>query len=326
MNLPYSEVIHSGDIQPISLVQQGVLPHTKERYRTFESLSASLRQALHIRDYQITKDRYIVLSDVHKGSRQANTDEFLHNERLYCHALRYYADQGYRLVLNGDIKEGWKLDYHKIIESYEDTAFAAEREFARQGPHFYHRIFGNHDQDWADPGKVARYLKPVLGPVNVYPAIILGSRIVITHGHQGDPHSDQGARLSRFVVRHLWRPVQRITGLSMLQDAANHILYWAREQHLAEWARVNRLLLIAGHTHRPMLNVRAANEPPAYYVNNGCCVHLDGITGLEIDEGEIRLVKWGQPQDAVSKIPAAKIDPQRVIFQSTDLGAMLARL
>jgi UDP-2,3-diacylglucosamine pyrophosphatase LpxH len=320
MNLPYSEIARVGDLPSVPLGQTNIQRRTGERWRTFESLTASLRHALPIRDYQINRDRYIILSDVHKGSRQVNTDEFLHNEGLYCHALQYYAAQGYRLILNGDIEEGWKLDYHKIVESYADTAFAAEREFADQGPSYYYRIFGNHDHDWADPRQVVRYLKPVLGPIQVYPAIVLGGRIVITHGHQGDPHSDQRARLSRMVVRHLWRPVQHFTGLRHLQDAANHILYWAREQHLAEWAHANRLLLIAGHTHRPMLNT---HEPPTYYVNNGCCVHLDGITGLEIDRGEMRLVKWGQPSDAANK---AGRDPQRIVFQSADLAELLARL
>jgi hypothetical protein len=36
---------------------------------------------------------------------------------------------------------------------------------------------------------------------------------------------------------------------------------------------------------------------PSYF-NTGCCCYLDGdITGLEISEGEIRLVRWPDDED-----------------------------
>ena len=35
----------------------------------------------------------------------------------------------------------------------------------------------------------------------------------------------------------------------------------------------------------------SANPLPCYF-NSGCCVHTDGITGIELDRGTIRLVHW----------------------------------
>ena len=75
-----------------------------------------------------------------------------------------------------------------------------------------------------------------------------------------------------------------------------------------EWSsRQNDLLLITGHTHNPVFasgkyfahpsNEIPADEPatslkPSYF-NTGCCCFSDGdITGIEIADGYIRLVKW----------------------------------
>jgi hypothetical protein len=44
---------------------------------------------------------------------------------------------------------------------------------------------------------------------------------------------------------------------------------------------------------------------PSYF-NSGCCCYSDGIiTGLEIAEGEIRLIKWSQENEASA--PSRKI-------------------
>jgi len=75
-----------------------------------------------------------------------------------------------------------------------------------------------------------------------------------------------------------------------------------------EWSSQRKnLLLITGHTHVPVFasgryfehpsNKIETAEPqhlakPVYY-NTGCCCFDDGdITGIEIANGSIRLVKW----------------------------------
>jgi UDP-2,3-diacylglucosamine pyrophosphatase LpxH len=298
--------------RPFPAADGPLFSHWRERYHTFRALSGAMSSALRIRDFQVTRDRYIIFSDLHKGNRHPKTDDFQRNDPIYGEALRYYLDQDYRLVLNGDIEEGWKTSYDQILAAYEDTAYAMERAFAAQSQHYF-RTYGNHDDDWADPRKVDRFLSPTLGPIKVHPAIILGSRIVIAHGHQGDWHSDRSAWLSQWVVRHLWRPVQRLTGLQERRRASeNHSVHSSSDEHLSAWAQANHLLLIAGHTHRPMLNSEHESVFSTHYINDGCCVHEDAITGLELDQGEIRLVKW----DA----------RQRTVLKSADLGALLAAL
>ncbi|MBD3167215.1 hypothetical protein GF324_11490 [bacterium] len=73
------------------------------------------------------------------------------------------------------------------------------------------------------------------------------------------------------------------------------------------------------------------NPMPCYF-NAGCCVHTNGITGLEIDRGEIRLVQW---QMAGSEVPEVVLDPgdvsrlfrvERKVLQQDDLVTLLERI
>jgi predicted phosphodiesterase len=60
---------------------------------------------------------------------------------------------------------------------------------------------------------------------------------------------------------------------------------------MVEWIKGNRQkldALIVGHTHRPYL----PGEKESPYCNTGSCVHPRCITGIEIENGEIRLIKW----------------------------------
>ena len=50
---------------------------------------------------------------------------------------------------------------------------------------------------------------------------------------------------------------------------------------------MRRHILITGHTHRPVLPAE-----PAYYYNTGSCVHPRCITCIELERGELTLVKW----------------------------------
>ncbi|GAB4542501.1 MAG: metallophosphoesterase [Anaerolineae bacterium] len=358
-----------------------------EQDLTFESLNTARKGALRIPDYQIDSDRYVIFSDIHKGDREKGSDDFQRNEMVYCFALRYYLDHDYHLILNGDVEEGWEADYPSIIQAYESTAFAMERHFVTEGNGRYIRIYGNHDLDWANPDQVKQHLVRVLGPVRVYPAVSLGDRIFIVHGHQGDRHSDQGARLSRLVVRHIWRPLQRTFGLMSNRAAENNLIRRNRDKYLYEWAKANRLLLIAGHTHRAMFRSfsktyqlklirdelleqlkptndpylrflipaaverinkiiqasteeleedkeisRIADNPLPCYFNDGCCVHTNGITGIEIDRGEIRLVKW-EVSDTycveggeVRRRTGLFANIERKIYQSDDLAQILSQI
>jgi hypothetical protein len=77
---------------------------------------------------------------------------------------------------------------------------------------------------------------------------------------------------------------------------------------------------------RPVAQDRAPLpvDPPCYF-NTGCCSFGDGdITALEIDRGEIRLVRW--PNDADEPLPKelAKAEVREVLARVAE-SAPLAR-
>ena len=55
-----------------------------------------------------------------------------------------------------------------------------------------------------------------------------------------------------------------------------------------KWSEEENKMLIAGHTHRPSF----PKVGEAMYFNDGSCVHPRCITAIEIENGEITLVKW----------------------------------
>lgn len=289
-----------------------------ETHHTIQTLNVHRQQGLAIPDFNINRDRYIILADVHRGEGDPVLDDFTHNEATYSAALRYYLNEDFRLVLNGDIEECWKANLDNIINRYAESAYALEREFVKKGHNYYLRTFGNHDDDWADEDTVRRYLHPILGnTVRVYPSITLGDKITIAHGHQGDLTSDRLSSLSRRFVRDVWRPAQEQFGVTQdLKRAQNNPIKTPRDRNLRSWARRHRHLLIAGHTHRALFHPTA--DAYRHYINVGACVHTDGLTGIELDRGEIRLIHWHHGD--------VNTAPYRTVVQSGDLGAVLARL
>jgi UDP-2,3-diacylglucosamine pyrophosphatase LpxH len=327
------------------------------------------------RPLDLATDRYIIFSDQHKGARNG-ADDFWRCERAYNAAMAYYYANGSTLVELGDVEELWEERPRPVLDAYQHSLMLSAR-FQSAGR--YLRIYGNHDDAWSFRDQVQRYLADVYGKeLVVYESARLrvmdGDHelgfIWLVHGHQGTTDSDRFSWLSRLVVRFFWRPVQRLFNISLNTPAKDWLL---RERHniaLYNWAAAqSRLLLIAGHTHRPVFesksraaqivealkqaeaqhdrSLRDAREQQAIaelyaelewvraqdegepgiegrvgrlvlmerpcYFNTGCCCFSDGdITGIEIADGEIRLVRW--PDDAGSPRPQtlARLDLRTV--------------
>jgi hypothetical protein len=307
------------------------------------------------RQLDLASTRYIIFSDQHKGARNG-ADDFLRCERAYNAALAYYYAEGYSLVELGDVEDLWEERPGPVLAAYKHSLMLSAR-FQIAGR--YLRIYGNHDDAWSFTDQVRRFLTDIYGTeLQVHESVRLrvmdGNRelgwIWLIHGHQGTTESDRFGWLARLPVRFFWRPIQRLFNISLNTPAKDWLL---RERHniaLYSWAEAQpRLLLIAGHTHRPVFRskshalllvealrkaeqrrdgeqldareqrivaelyaelewVRAQDqdEPgtegrggrvvpmqrPCYF-NSGCCCFADGdITGIEIADGEIRLVRW----------------------------------
>ena len=93
------------------------------------------------------------------------------------------------------------------------------------------------------------------------------------------------------MVRLLWKPLQ-IWGISdPTSPAKNYVERIKIELRIKKWIENNnRKITIVGHTHRPCFSY--PNEKSTPYFNDGSCVHPRSITGIEIVNGTITLIKW----------------------------------
>jgi UDP-2,3-diacylglucosamine pyrophosphatase LpxH len=228
--------------------------------------------------------RLIFFSDCHRGDN-SRADHFRVNEPLFLHALYYYYHQGFTYIEAGDGDELWKNRRFETVRAAHAQVFALFHRFAEQQR--LHLLLGNHDilgnirHQVNKDGLVARE------------GLILQQRdsdqqIFVTHGHQADTKSDMFYQVSRMAVRNVWRRLQLMHLASVTCRDGEEYAPRSFEQHLAGWATDRRRILICGHTHRPAS--AAYGEAP--YFNTGYCLAPGILTGLEIQHGEINLVRW----------------------------------
>jgi predicted phosphodiesterase len=255
-------------------------------------------------------DKFIIFSDQHKGNGDA-ADDFRKSELNYINALTHYRNEGYTFINLGDSEELWKYNPADVLPKCA-AAFKAESAFQERNR--YYKVFGNHDVMWKTSMDATSMLKPYFQlPLHIWEAVLLkintGSdalNIFLTHGHQGDTMSDNNA-LSTWLVAHIWAPLQRYLEINVNAPSSDPELRNKHNRIMYQWSRHRKnLLLVTGHTHQPVFaSGKYSQHPgnkfdnddlhpikPTYY-NSGCCCFNDGdITGIEIADGFIRLIKW----------------------------------
>jgi hypothetical protein len=294
--------------------------------------------------------RYVIFSDHHKGERD-RADGFKPCEASYLTALDHYFSENFNLIVLGDAEELWQNPLPRVMESYPEVL----KSEARYYPDCYIRFSGNHDNAWELKDLVRQYLDPYFPGIEIRKELIFEFRdeldvqgeILLLHGHQGTLDSD----FFDFIPPHIlpyYHQFQNKTGLgqtSPSQDAYDRSI---QDNQMYTWAsQQDKLILIAGHTHRPIwgsmthleklaaqfhallhmqpqpanfqeeatrlqeeIQRRAKIDPPKAdavktkpcYFNTGCCRFSDGdITGIEIESGEIRLIKWGNKDGQIGR-------------------------
>ena len=312
-------------------------------------------------------DRVIVFSDLHRGQGD-HADDFRHAADTYRRALEFYLDAGFILVSLGDAEELWEGWPSKVIPHYREI-LELEARFRTTNPERLIKIWGNHDDLWQYPHQITKHLSPIYGDVVVPEAVLVTvdrdegrpGRLLLAHGHQGTGSSDRWGAVSRFAVRWVWRPIQRLFKVSLNTPATDFEIRGKHDRAMYEWAAARTdLILIAGHTHNPVFvslphvatlervhdhlcespdcasEARAMDREigwardqghatPAVdptrdrgcYFNSGCCCFSNGdITGIELADGEIRLVRW----------TAAAMEPDERVLESHPLESIFVGL
>ena len=325
-------------------------------------------------EWDVQKTKAAVFSDLHRGQGDA-ADDFRHCKGNYARALEFYLGADYTLIVLGDAEDLWEGWPGRVLPEYEGLLRAEAQFHTNAGDRFF-KLWGNHDDLWRYPKQVARHLSKFFGEIAVPEGLDVRvkqgqsevGRIFLVHGHQGTPESDKWSKYSRYVVRWVWRPLQRLLKVSLITPAKSFDLRAKHDRAMYDWAAtMPGLILIAGHTHRPVFlgkphvktlerlykpatkaapksasaehskerslaereiewakaeggvagaKAMGQRDRPCYF-NAGCCAFSNGdITGIEVAEGQIRLIRWSNELD----------NPADRVLESQDLRSVFAEL
>lgn len=251
------------------------------------------------------QSRLVFISDAHRGVNNRD-DMFAPNANIFLQALTHYFDQEYTFVEVGDGDELWHNRHFNEIRRAYTKIFELFKLLKKRDR--LHLIIGNHDspQGLFDPMEK--------DGIPVYQGLRLtyepsGQKLFAVHGHQADPEGDQNwdsyRRQSRYFMKYLLRLgidkfhhfAEPEPGLPEPAKLARLPLWFGRralakayklESAIQMWLAEKRQIVISGHTH--MLKFPQSHELPHF--NTGHCISPRYITGLEIDQGMMSMVKW----------------------------------
>lgn len=269
-------------------------------FNRYRYISKAYKNALKL-DIDNTS-KLVLFSDCHRGTGDYN-DNFMPNSNIYFNALSRYYTEGYTYIELGDGDELWENKKFSYITKAHSNVFWMLQNFYKAGRMYM--IYGNHDlvkrkEKWRDNNlqtwwnERMKVNMPLFQGITVYESIVLnhketGKKLFLLHGHQADFFNYNLWKLSRFLVRNVWRPLELIGIKDPTNTAESRSKIENVELQLMGWAEKYDMILMAGHTHR--MAFPEQGEPK--YFNDGCCVRPQEITAIEITNGEISLVKWG---------------------------------
>lgn len=245
--------------------------------------------------------KIIIMSDCHRGDGSW-ADDFARNQHIYFYALSYYFNRGYSYIELGDGDELWEnSDMTEIVQTHSHVFWLLSR-FYNEGRLYF--IYGNHDivkrsqrfvekKLWNYYDEALKRHVPLFKNIKFHEGLILkhkvsGKKILLLHGHQGDLINDTLWILARFLVRYLWRPLNVFGIKDPTRAAKNYNKKKVVRERLTKWVEKEKHILVAGHSHKPSF----PELGEAAYFNDGSCVHPRCITGIEIIDGYIMLIKW----------------------------------
>ena len=276
------------------------------------------------------KSKFILFSDCHRGDNSF-ADDFANNRNIYYHALKHYYNSGFTYFEIGDGDELWEnLSFKSIFEAHKNV-YLLMKQFHKAKR--LHVIWGNHDMVYKNPNYVTKTLSTyfdvktgedveLFKDIQYHEGIVLKHtdthlELFLTHGHQADTWNYLFWKWSRFLVRILWKPLNIMGIADPTSPAKNYKELIKVERRIKKWiTENNNVITIVGHTHRP----RFSEPGDIAFFNDGSCVHPRSITGIEIENGEISLIKWqiSTTDDGTLKIVRVLLEgPRKLVDYKT---------
>lgn len=214
------------------------------RYLLNTELTNPILSRLHSESIVMTAkktDRFVIFSDMHVGNG-GSRDDFLQNAPLFFKVIhRFYYQNKYHLILNGDVEELQKFSLNSIIKiwnllyHYLDD-FRSENRLTK--------ILGNHDIELFHE----RQSHPAYSKYLSLRLTTESGDLMIFHGHQASRYRQTLEPALKMAVRHILRPL----GINNKSIPHDSLKKYNLEKRAYEFARQKRLIAIIGHTHRPL--------------------------------------------------------------------------
>ena len=276
--------------------------------------------------------RIVIMSDCHRADGRDN-DNFAANEKITFRALKYYYEMGYTYIELGDGDELWEnKKYDEIINVYNNIFWMLSLFYQRGR---LYMLYGNHDivkrrKRFCDKYLQSYYCEnerkdlPLMENIRVHEALVISlnsrrwnhntsniTELLLVHGHQGDFINDRIWKVTRWLVRYVWRPLELVGFSNPGTRPVNNYKNRGKKGKVEEWSEYSRVPVIAGHTHLPSLPDNGGT-----YYNCGCLVHPRCITAIELERNTVRLVKWCTEVEwnGVLTIKRSVIDEKPIIF------------
>ncbi|GHU57153.1 hypothetical protein AGMMS49975_22050 [Clostridia bacterium] len=242
-----------------------------------------------------SSSKIVIMSDCHRGDGSF-ADDFIHNQNIMHTALSYYYNNGYTYIELGDGDELWENSSFELISAVNANIFNIMSKFYQKKRLYL--IYGNHDMvkkypEWVENNftnglsELHEKEQALFPKIQIHEGIILnnaesGHKIFLLHGHQADFFNYKLWRLAMFLVRYVWHPLQLLAFHDPSSPSPKI------NPRLEKWAEEHNCLVIAGHTHHVFF------PPPktSMYFNDGCCVYPYFISAIEIEGGNVSLIKW----------------------------------
>ncbi|MEO1049165.1 MAG: metallophosphoesterase [Bacteroidota bacterium] len=187
------------------------------------------------------EDKIVIFSDLHMGDG-GSTDDFKFNADLFRTAIcEYYNEQGFSLVLNGDVEELQRFSLAKIQNRWKETYDIFDL-FCKDDR--LYKTIGNHDLNLVEP-QYSDYPYPLYHAVKLkYKDFIF----LVYHGHQASKRFKKDNELVGFTLKYLANPL-RIRNYSVAHDSTKK---YKIERRAYKYSNYRKIASIIGHTHRPL--------------------------------------------------------------------------
>jgi predicted phosphodiesterase len=182
--------------------------------------------------------KILIISDFHMG--HGRRDDLAPNRELILALLeRYYLEQDWYLVLNGDIEELQRYHLANIRENWAPL-YAIFDRFA--GEDRLRKIVGNHDEallfEENYPYPLYQALRIHTGPLSAY----------VYHGHQASRIYTDYNRVVGASLRYVLKPF----GIRNISSARSPYRRFSVEKKAYAFSLRNNCISIIGHTHRAL--------------------------------------------------------------------------